>query len=223
MELLLGCRRTTLFCFYRWEPIYRSGNGRKKQGDRCSRCSFSVSSTRGEDTRRRRRAWTDSHRGRSFRGSTRRPSRCWCVPWWSLRISWVKTIQHILLHALNSPGLIQWEVCIIPVCATHPSKSLKSHLEGEIGVHIAICKSTSQNLHNKMSCCTITSRLPCLFYNTEVLHFHYEMAPMSSKGPPSRLLLTLNLTEGDPCHFHTHTIHRLASYLLEGTILNRLE
>ena len=46
---------------------------------------------------------------------------------------------------------------------------------------------------------------------------------MAAKGPPSRLLLTLNLAEGDPCQFHAHTINRLASYFLEGTILKRLE
>jgi hypothetical protein len=41
--------------------------------------------------------------------------------------------------------------------ATHPSKSLKPHLEGEISVHIAICKSMSQNLHDEMSCYAIPS------------------------------------------------------------------
>ena len=43
------------------------------------------------------------------------------------------------------------------VFATHPFTPLNSYLEGEISVHIAICKSTSKNVHDKMSCCTMTS------------------------------------------------------------------
>jgi hypothetical protein len=50
-----------------------------------------------------------------------------------------------------------WNVQQTSRFATHPSKSLKPHLEGEISVHIAICKSMSQNLHDEMSCCAIPS------------------------------------------------------------------
>src|SRR5439155_20832311 len=77
------------------------------------------------------------------------------------------------------------------VFATHPSKSFKPHLEGEISVHIAICKSISQNLRDEMSCCTIPSRLPCLFYDTEFSHSSSGVVSHGGKRAPSRLLLTL--------------------------------
>src|SRR6266567_3962995 len=48
------------------------------------------------------------------------------------------------------------------------SSPLKSLLKGEISVHIAVHKSTSKNLHDEMSCWTFPSRLPCLFYDTEL-------------------------------------------------------
>lgn len=46
-------------------------------------------------------------------------------------------------HPIATPFSTGWSVC-----ATHPSKSLKSHLEGEIGVHIAIC-------NQRLKTCTI--------------------------------------------------------------------
>src|SRR5438128_11017949 len=80
---------------------------------------------------------------------------------------------------------ILWLRCSFNVrFATLPSKSLKPHLEHEISVHIAICKSMSQNLHDEMSCCTIPSRLPCLFYDTECLHFSSGMVSHGGERHP---------------------------------------
>ena len=57
----------------------------------------------------------------------------------------------------DSQEISCWRVAKPSVFSTHPFTPLNFHLEGQIPVYIVICKSTSKNVCNKMSCYTITS------------------------------------------------------------------
>jgi len=63
----------------------------------------------------------------------------------------------IIFSRKNDLEIGVWQRFFNLVFSTHPFTPLNPHLEGQIPVYIAICKSTSKNVRNKMGYYTITS------------------------------------------------------------------